>query len=69
MIEVTLRLPERSLREIDGWVRVGKYPDRSRAIQTAVDELSRRDRRLRLAREAAKLDPYEEQALAEEFRT
>ena len=42
------------------------FPSRSNAIQVAVQEKIERLDRIRLARECAKLDPREEQALAEE---
>jgi len=49
-----------------GWVREGKYPNRSRALQFAVDLLTEKEKRTRLTRELAKLDPTEEKQLAEE---
>lgn len=48
------------------WVREGKHPNRSRAVQAAVNLLSEREKRTRLARELAKLDHREEQRMAEE---
>lgn len=54
------------LDEVDRWIAEGRYPNRSQAIQAAVDEKRERLRRRRLAVEAAKLDPHEERALAEE---
>ncbi len=45
---------------------VGSVSDRTRAFQTAVREKLGRARRHRLAEEAAKLNPEEERALAEE---
>ena len=44
----------------------GRYPNRSQAIQTAVREKVERWNHTRLAEEAAKLNPKEERALAEE---
>ena len=41
-------------------------PNRSRALQSAVDLLSEREKRTRLARELAKIDPKEEMQLAEQ---
>ena len=43
-----------------------RYPKRSRALQSAVNLLSERERRTRLARELAKIDSKEEKRLAEE---
>jgi Arc/MetJ-type ribon-helix-helix transcriptional regulator len=53
-------------KQVDRWVAEGRYPNRSQAIQAAVQEKLERTRRRRLAEEAAKLDPREERALAEE---
>jgi Arc/MetJ-type ribon-helix-helix transcriptional regulator len=64
--KIAVTLDEMTLAEIDRWVRRGRYPSRSRIIQTAVDRLVEREKRLRLAREIAKLNPKEEQQLAEE---
>ena len=44
----------------------GKYPNRSRALKSAVNLLSEREKRTRLVRELAKLDPQAEKRLAEE---
>ena len=66
-VKVAVSLEEKSVRELDRWVRERKYPNRSRAVQAAVDALSQRQGRLQLALEAVKLDPAEEQQLAEEF--
>ena len=54
------------LAELDQLVAQQVFPDRSRAIQEALQDKLVRMRRSRLARECAKLDPREEQALAEE---
>lgn len=63
-IAITL---ERSLvRELDRLVGEDVFPNRSRAIQAAVEEKLRRLERSRLARECGKLDPEFEKALAEE---
>ena len=63
--KITVTLDKMTLAEIDRWVQRGKYPSRSRIVQTAVDRLVERENRLRLAREIEKLDPKEEQQLAE----
>jgi Arc/MetJ-type ribon-helix-helix transcriptional regulator len=64
--KVAVTLDKRTVKDLDRWVREGKYPNRSRALQQAVDLLAEREKRTRLARELAKLDPVEEQKLAEE---
>ena len=37
--KIAVTLDEMTLAEIDRWVRRGRYPSRSRIIQTAVDRL------------------------------
>ncbi|HAL56348.1 MAG TPA: CopG family transcriptional regulator [Candidatus Omnitrophica bacterium] len=64
--KVAITVDERLLKLIDRWVIQGRYPNRSQAIQTAVREKVERWNHTRLAEEAAKLNPKEERALAEE---
>jgi len=64
--KVAVSLDERAVRDLDRWVREGKYQNRSRAVQTAVNLLAERERRSRLLHELAKLDREEEQQMAEE---
>jgi Arc/MetJ-type ribon-helix-helix transcriptional regulator len=64
--KVAVTLDKRTVEDLDRWVREGKYPNRSRALQQAVNLLAEREKRTRLARELAKLDPAEEQRMAEE---
>lgn len=64
--KITVTLDPKTVTDLDRWVREGRYPNRSRALQSAVDLLAERDRRSRLARELKKLDRVEEQGLAEE---
>jgi Arc/MetJ-type ribon-helix-helix transcriptional regulator len=52
--------------DLDLWVREGRYPKRSRALQYSVDLLAAREKRNRLARELNKLDRAEEIRLADE---
>ena len=64
--KVAITLNEETLKKLDRLVDEEKFPNRSRAIQEAVEEkLSRMDR-TRLIRESAKLDPEYEQKLADE---
>lgn len=64
--KVAVTLESSLLQRIDDLVRAGRYPNRSQAIERAVeDALLRLDRR-RLAEECARLDPSAERALAEE---
>lgn len=54
------------LEKLDRLVQSKVFPNRSKAIQQAVEERLARIGRGRLARECAKLDPKFEQDLAEE---
>ena len=64
--KVAITLDERLLRMVDGWVKQGRYPNRSQAIQAALREKMKRWKRTRLGEELANLDRKEEQALADE---
>jgi Arc/MetJ-type ribon-helix-helix transcriptional regulator len=64
--KIAVTLDHRIVADLDRWVREGKYANRSCALQSAVGLLSEREKRSRLARELAKLDPGEEKSLAEE---
>ena len=65
-VKVAITLEEETLRKVDGLVARRVFPNRSRAIQTAVKEKIDRLEGGRLAAECAKLDPAAEQSLAEE---
>ncbi|KRT77049.1 MAG: CopG family transcriptional regulator [Armatimonadetes bacterium CSP1-3] len=64
--KVAISLDSDALERLDRLVRRRVFPNRSRAIQEAVNEKLERLERIRLARECAKLDPRVEKALAEE---
>jgi Arc/MetJ-type ribon-helix-helix transcriptional regulator len=64
--KIAVTLDERTVADLDRWVREGRYPNRSRALQSAVNLLSEREKRTRLARELSKIDPREERELAEQ---
>lgn len=64
--KIAVTLEQKTVADLDRWVREGRYANRSRALQSAVDLMSEREKRARLARELAKLDPSEEKRLAEE---
>ncbi len=66
VLKVAVTLDKKTVADLDRWVREGRYPNRSRAVQSAVDLLAEREKRRRLARELAKLDPLEERRMAEE---
>lgn len=65
-MKVAVTIDSDLLQQVDGLVAQKIFPNRSRAVQDALQELVRRQKRNRLARECAKLDPAVEQALAEE---
>ena len=64
--KVAISLDQFTVDRLDRLVRKRVFPNRSRAIQEAVDEKLARLERSRLARECAKLDPEFERTLAEE---
>jgi Arc/MetJ-type ribon-helix-helix transcriptional regulator len=64
--KIAITVDEQALAEIDRLVVEGVFPNRSKAIEDAVQERIARLHRSRLSRECAKLDRSEEQALAEE---
>lgn len=63
--KIAVSLDEHLLRQIDGLVAEAVFPNRSQAIQAAVQEKLSRMEQGRLARECAKLDPAFETAMAE----
>ena len=64
--KIAVTLDQRTVGDLDRWVREGRYPNRSRALQSAVNLLSEREKRTRLSRELTKIDPHEERELAEQ---
>ncbi len=64
--KVAVTLEETTLHRLDRLVRNAVFPNRSQAIQIAVEEKLERIERSRLARECSKLDPDFEKSLAEE---
>ncbi len=72
--KVAITLDSKTLAKLDRLVKSRVFPNRSKAVQEAVNEKLVRLDKGRLARECAKLDPKEEIAMAEEgmaedFRT
>ena len=64
--KIAITVDEHALAEIDRLVKRGVFPNRSKAIEDAVQDRIAKLHRSRLASECAKLDAREEQALAEE---
>ena len=67
--KIAITIDRVTLLRLDRLVTQKVFPSRSNAIQVAIQEKIERLDRTRLARECAKLDPREEQALAEEGMT
>lgn len=65
-IKVAITIDSGTLKRVDSLVARKVFPNRSRAIQSAVAETLARMERGRLASECSKLDPGFEKALAEE---
>jgi metal-responsive CopG/Arc/MetJ family transcriptional regulator len=64
--KVAISLDQEVLVRLDHLVERRVFPNRSRAIQQAIEEKLGRLERTRLARECSKLDPAFEKALADE---
>jgi metal-responsive CopG/Arc/MetJ family transcriptional regulator len=64
--KVAISLDHDVLERLDHLVERRVFPNRSKAIQQAIEEKLGRLERTRLARECAKLDPGFEKALADE---
>jgi metal-responsive CopG/Arc/MetJ family transcriptional regulator len=63
--KVTISIESNLLRRVDHLVKANVFSNRSQAIQAAVEEKVARLDSNRLARECARLDKKEEQALAD----
>jgi Arc/MetJ-type ribon-helix-helix transcriptional regulator len=64
--KIAIALDRQTLRRLDALVAQRAYPNRSQAVEAAVEEKLARLEQTRLAQECAKLDPAFERALAEE---
>jgi metal-responsive CopG/Arc/MetJ family transcriptional regulator len=64
--KVAITINQALLLELDRLVEQRVFPNRSKAIQEAVQDKINRMKRSRLATECSKLDPKFEQALSEE---
>ena len=64
--KIAITLEEETLEKVDRLIGLHIFPNRSRAIQQAVEEKLERLEKNHLATECAKLDPSFERALAEE---
>ena len=64
--KIAITIETKLLKRLDHLVSSRVFPNRSKAIQGAVEEKLIRIEKNRLAQECAKLDPKYEQSLAEE---
>jgi metal-responsive CopG/Arc/MetJ family transcriptional regulator len=64
--KIAISIDKKLVRKLDRMVRNRVFPNRSKAIQQAVEEKIIRIDKNRLARECAKLDPNFEKRLADE---
>ncbi len=64
--KIAITIDEATLEHLDELIEQSMFPNRSQAIQQAIEEKLARLKRGRLARECAKLDPVYEKALADE---
>ena len=64
--KIAVSIDERVVSRLDGLVRKGLFPNRSKAIQEALESQMSKLDRSRLAIECSKLDSREEKKLAEE---
>ena len=64
--KIAITMEEKLVKQLDNLVKSRVFPNRSKAIQEAVEEKLKRMEKTRLAEECAKLDLKFEQTLAEE---
>jgi len=64
--KIAITMEKKLVKQLDDLVKSRVFPNRSKAIQEAVEEKLKRMEKTRLAEECAKLDPKYEQTLAEE---
>ena len=64
--KIAITLDETTLERVDRLISQHVFPNRSRAIEEAIEDKLARMERSRLASECAKLDPKFEKAMAEE---
>ena len=64
--KIAVSIDEQTLQRLDRLVENKTFPNRSRAVESALAEKLDRLDRIRLARECARLDPAAEKELAEE---
>jgi Arc/MetJ-type ribon-helix-helix transcriptional regulator len=63
--KIAITIENNTLKRLDNLVKSNIFPNRSKAVQSAVEEKLSRMEKSRLARECSKLDPNYEQDIAE----
>ncbi len=64
--KIAITLDEHLLVRLDALIASRRFPNRSQAIEAAVEEKLSRLKHTRLAQECARLDPKQEKSFAEE---
>lgn len=64
--KIAISIEESLLQKLDRLVKAKEFPNRSKAVQGAIEEKLARIDHIRLAKECAKLDPKFEKSMAEE---
>ncbi|MEE8605664.1 MAG: ribbon-helix-helix domain-containing protein, partial [Candidatus Aminicenantaceae bacterium] len=64
--KIAITMEEKLVKQLDDLVKSRVFPNRSKAIQEAVEEKLKRMEKTRLAEECAKLNTKYEQTMAEE---
>ncbi len=64
--KVAVTIDTRILEELDALIAEDRFPNRSQAVEAALSDKIARLKHTRLSREAAKLDPRQEQREADE---
>lgn len=67
--KVAVTIDTHILGALDALIAADRFPNRSQAVEAALADKIDRLKHIRLAREAAKLDPRQEQAEADEGLT
>ena len=65
-VKIAVTIEKDLVSRLDLLVKQNRFPSRSRAVQEAIQDKLKQLRQSRFSRECAKLDPAEEQAMAEE---
>jgi Arc/MetJ-type ribon-helix-helix transcriptional regulator len=65
-VKIAITIQDHLLNQLDRLVKAGVFPNRSKALQQAIEEKLARLDRGRLARECSKMDKMFERSIAEE---